>query len=59
MIAERASEEEIHKFYNENFYMVYGVFWDSFSTYEAACKKGESAFNWCERQCTKRNWQNY
>jgi hypothetical protein len=38
--AEKATDEELNKFFNENFYMIYGVFLDTFSAYEVNCKKG-------------------
>lgn len=38
---ERASPEELNKFFNENFYMIYGVFLDTFSACEGNCKKGK------------------
>eukprot|EP01102_Stenamoeba_stenopodia_P015219 TRINITY_DN516_c0_g1_i1.p1 TRINITY_DN516_c0_g1~~TRINITY_DN516_c0_g1_i1.p1 ORF type:complete len:1485 (+),score=330.88 TRINITY_DN516_c0_g1_i1:382-4836(+) len=38
---ERASPEELNKFFNENFYMIYGVFLDTFSAVEGNCKKGK------------------
>ena len=40
---EKATDEELNKFFNENFYMIYGVFLDTFSAYEANCKKGTFA----------------
>lgn len=39
---EKASDEDLNKFFNENFYMIYGVFFDSFTAYENSCKKGNS-----------------
>eukprot|EP01094_Clydonella_sp_ATCC50884_P008894 TRINITY_DN1843_c1_g1_i2.p1 TRINITY_DN1843_c1_g1~~TRINITY_DN1843_c1_g1_i2.p1 ORF type:complete len:1500 (-),score=588.09 TRINITY_DN1843_c1_g1_i2:141-4463(-) len=38
---ERATADELNKFFNENFYMIYGVFLDTFSAYEANCKKSK------------------
>lgn len=38
---EKASSEDLNKFFNENFYMIYGVFLDSFQAYENSCKKGK------------------
>jgi len=37
---EKAGVEDLNKFFNENFYMIYGVFLDTFSAYENNCKKG-------------------
>eukprot|EP01104_Vermistella_antarctica_P013529 TRINITY_DN4112_c0_g1_i3.p1 TRINITY_DN4112_c0_g1~~TRINITY_DN4112_c0_g1_i3.p1 ORF type:complete len:1259 (-),score=365.16 TRINITY_DN4112_c0_g1_i3:66-3842(-) len=38
---ERASDEELNRFFNEHFYMIYGVFLDTFSAYESNCKKNK------------------
>lgn len=38
--SEKAGNEDLNKFFNENFYMIYGVFLDTFSAYENNCKKG-------------------
>jgi hypothetical protein len=40
IIIEKATPEDLSKFYNENFYMIYGVFLDTFQAYEASVKKG-------------------
>lgn len=37
---EKASDEDLRKFFNEHFYMIYGVFLDTFSAYENQCKRG-------------------
>jgi hypothetical protein len=37
---EKASEEDLRKFFNDNFYVIYGVFLDTFSSYENQCKRG-------------------
>mmetsp|Transcript_34708 Transcript_34708/g.97864 ORF Transcript_34708/g.97864 Transcript_34708/m.97864 type:complete len:1489 (+) Transcript_34708:260-4726(+) len=37
---EKAPEDDLRKFFNENFYMIYGVFLDTFSAYENQCKRG-------------------
>ena len=38
---EKATEEELNKFFNENFYMIFGVFFDTFTAYETNSKKGK------------------
>eukprot|EP01100_Stratorugosa_tubuloviscum_P011908 TRINITY_DN542_c0_g1_i1.p1 TRINITY_DN542_c0_g1~~TRINITY_DN542_c0_g1_i1.p1 ORF type:complete len:1470 (+),score=659.45 TRINITY_DN542_c0_g1_i1:33-4442(+) len=38
---EKASNEELSKFFNENFYMIFTVFSENFAAYENSCKKGK------------------
>lgn len=38
---DKAPEDEIRKFFNEHFYVIYGVFLDTFSSYENQCKRGK------------------
>ena len=37
---DKATDDELKKFFNEHFYMIYGVFLDTFSAYENQCKRG-------------------
>lgn len=52
MNVEKATDEDLNKFYNENFYMIYGVFFDSFTAYENNCKKGSKIL---KQKSTKKN----
>ena len=52
MNVEKATDEDLNKFYNENFYMIYGVFFDSFTAYENICKKGSKIL---KQKSTKKN----
>ena len=37
---EKATEDELAKFFEDNFHVIYGVFTDTFSSYENQCKRG-------------------
>mmetsp|Transcript_23491 Transcript_23491/g.58803 ORF Transcript_23491/g.58803 Transcript_23491/m.58803 type:complete len:1527 (-) Transcript_23491:30-4610(-) len=38
---DKASSEDLQKFFNDHFYVIYGVFLDQFSAYESACKRNK------------------